>query len=139
MAVTSSCLEALRRAGRVAPEWMRVAWSEALGVYAPNPRFEHDTIKGFVERLAELLARLCGVVLHRSLVSQRLLAIRVTPWSVEGGLGDECRGVKRLIVMLDTGFTLDLVIEAVVTPAGDPVSLRVESRALGCGASWGSR
>ncbi len=133
-----TCREAVVRAGRVAPAWLRVAWSEAMGVYAPDARYEQNTLKGFVERLAELLARLCGVVVNRGLLSQKLLAVIISPWGIED-TGDGCRASKSITLFVENGLKIDLGFRLTTSYSGEPTRLEVVSESLGCRAAWGAR
>ncbi len=131
----TACEEALQRAGRVAPTWLRAAWSEPLGVYSPEPRYEQNALKGFVDRLADMLARLCGAVLNRALVAQRLVAVVFEPWRVEGG--EVCKAGRRIRLVLDNGRSIDVFVAIVYGPEGGVRGAVVESEELGCRGAWG--
>ena len=130
------CLDAVSRAGRVAPVWLRAAWSEPLGVYSPEPRHEPNVLRGFVNSLADMLVRVCGAVLNRGLVSQRLAAIVIEPWRVEER-GEECRAARNMRLVLDTGLSIDVFVAVTVGLEGGLRGLALESKALGCTGVWG--
>jgi hypothetical protein len=107
-----------------------------MGVYSPDTRREQNVILGFVDRLADMMVRLCGVVLHRSLLAQRLAALVLEPWRVEES-GETCRAARTLTLVLDTGAKIDVFIAAIVGLDGSPRGLLVESKFLGCTGAWG--
>ncbi|AEM38148.1 hypothetical protein Pyrfu_0276 [Pyrolobus fumarii 1A] len=134
--MSEACRQALERAGRLAPSWARVVWSRALGLYAPDARYEGNALKGFVERVAELLARTCGAVLHRSLVSQRLVAVVLGDWILKD-VGNGCAGSRTIRLVLDTGLGIDVNVTVVVGLEGSPRRIEVHSSALECRGVWG--
>ena len=134
--MTSPCLEAVSRAGRVAPVWLKAAWAEPLGVYSPEPRHEQNALRGYINSLADMLARVCGSVLHRGLLAQRLVAVTLEPWRVEER-GEECRAARSVRLILDTGLSIDVFIAVLVGLDGGLRGLALESKALSCSGVWG--
>ena len=134
--MASPCLEAVSKAGRVAPVWLRAAWAEPLGVYSPEQRHEQNALRGFINSLADMLARVCGAVLHRGLLSQKLAAVIIEPWRVEER-GEECRAARSFRLLLDTGLSIDVFVAVLVGLDGGLRGLAVESKTLGCTGVWG--
>ncbi len=135
--MATGCIEAVNAASRSAPSWARVAWSQPLGLFAADPRYEENTLKGFIEGLAALLSRVCGAILYRRNVLSSLAVVVVEPWRVsETGTGN-CVGERRLALVFTNGARIGITVRVYATLAGGFKGLEVSSDELECSGSWG--
>ena len=135
--MSEACMDAINAASRSAPGWARVVWSQPLGLFAADPRYEDNTLKGFIEGLASLLARVCNAILYRKNILAGLGAVILEPWEVMETGVEECVARRRIRLVLVNGAGIVVNVKLYATPAGSFKRLEVESEELGCRGSWG--